>query len=95
MKEHLEDYKTIFELTQDLLCDDNNKNGFYWQFRALCNDIKIHRRRQHSTSFYKIMDLIDNYLKEKYNLSDEQLFLSPSENITNILVGYAWRNELI
>lgn len=95
MKEHLEDYKSIFELTQDLLCDHYNKNGFYWKFIELCKDIKTHKRRQHSTSFYKIMDLIDNYLKEKYNLSDKQLFISPSENITNILVGYAWRNELI
>ena len=92
MREHLEDYKNIYELTNDLLNDDS---GFYCKFIELCKDIKTHKRRQRSTSFYKVMDLIDNHLKEKYNLSDKQLFMSPSEHITNILIGYAWRNKLI
>jgi len=95
MKENLEDYKNISELTQDLLCDYNNENGFYYQLRELCNDIKTHRRRQHETSFIKLMNLIDEFLKKTYNLTDKQLFLSPSEHIATTLIGWAWRNEFI
>ena len=99
MKEKLEDYKNINELVNDLLCDGCtltiNKNGFYWQLRELCNDIKTHRRRHHYTSFIKVMNLIDDFFKKTYNLTDNQLFLSPSEHIATILIGWAWRNEFI
>ena len=99
MKEKLEDYKNIHELVNDLLNDgctlEVNRNGFYWQFRELCKDIKTHRRRQHETSFIKVINLIDEFLKKTYNLTDKQLFLSPSEHIATILIGWAWRNELI
>ena len=99
MKGKLEDYKNIDELVNDLLNDGCtltlNKNGFYWQLQELCDDIKTHRKRQHETSFIKVMNLIDEFLKKTYNLTDKQLFLSPSEHIATILIGWACRNELI
>ena len=99
MKGKLEDYKNIDELVNDLLGDGCtiklDKNGFYWKLRELFDDIKTHRRRQHDTSFIKVMNLIDEFLKKTYNLTDKQLFLSPSEHIATILIGWAWRNEFI